>query len=347
MYAQLHDQPPSAAEAGPGHAGGPRRGDREGARQGRRRALPLGGRPGPRGRAGPDRQRTRRSPSAAWQPAWRHPNGARPRRQAPSDLTAAPRRAPRPHGGNPPAGETAATPPPGETAATPPPPAAAAAGRPTAEPPAAPPSRSPPRGGPPSPPRPRARFRSPSSPFSSSASSWQALRLPASSPATDGDDGGSFSDRPADAAREPPAQGPRETIAAGDGPDGIAVDGTTVWVSNSRGGSAHQAQHQDQRAHRRAHPGRRQPRRGRGEERGRLGRQHRRRHRHPLARTGDRSSPSAPAPRASRSARSSSGSPTATTTASAASTSSSGAVCRRSASAGSRSASTPASSSSG
>ena len=52
MYAHLHDPPPSAAETVPGHAGRPRRGDREGAREGRRRALPLRGRPGPRGPRG-------------------------------------------------------------------------------------------------------------------------------------------------------------------------------------------------------------------------------------------------------------------------------------------------------
>ena len=78
MYAQLHDPPPSRGGLGSGHPGRPRRRDRAGAREGARRALPLGGRPGSRGPRGAHGRRRRRSRSAAWRPV---SAGAGPRRR--------------------------------------------------------------------------------------------------------------------------------------------------------------------------------------------------------------------------------------------------------------------------
>jgi YVTN family beta-propeller protein len=144
---------------------------------------------------------------------------------------------------------TAATPPP----AQPPPPAATPApatptpALPASPPPAGPPPEPPPTAAvpaaPASPPAPAARPPSGVVPIAFVALLVLGVLgagLAVSGVLSGGGDkssgGGSFSDQ---AATDTPAKpaGPRVAarIPAGDGPDGIAIDGDTVWVSNSRG----------------------------------------------------------------------------------------------------------------
>jgi serine/threonine-protein kinase len=231
MYAQLHDEPPSAAEAVPGM---PSALDaviaRALAKDADERYLSAGdlGRAARAALTGRDPSQPERSLATGLAAP---PTELSPAAGPPADLTAA----------TPAPGPTAATPPPAETAATPPPPAAAspAAQPPAAQrPPAQPPGASPPAAGRPA----------PSPPSRAVPIAFGALLLLGVVVAglavagvfsgDGGGDGGSFSDRPADAADTPTAPKVLEkSIAAGDGPDGIAVDGTTVWVSNSRGGT--------------------------------------------------------------------------------------------------------------
>jgi serine/threonine protein kinase/DNA-binding beta-propeller fold protein YncE len=229
MYAQLHDEPPSAAEAVPGT---PTALDaviaRALAKDADERYLSAGdlGRAARAALTGKDPSQPERSLATGLAAP---PTELSPAASPPPDLTAA-TPAPGPTAATPPPGETAATPPPGETAATPPPPAAppAAAQPPAASPPAAP--------------RPTASRPSRTLPIVFVA--LLGIGVGAAGLAVsgvfsgDGDGGGAFSDRPGDTADEPTAPKVLEkSIPAGDGPDGIAVDGTTVWVSNSRGGT--------------------------------------------------------------------------------------------------------------
>jgi YVTN family beta-propeller protein len=136
------------------------------------------------------------------------------------------------------ADETAATPAPGPTAATPaPPPADPAPATPAAA--GAPPATAPP---------PAARRRSGVFPILLAAAlilgvtiTLAAAGVFSSGGGDDSGGGGGFSDTRADTRGKSSA--PRvlsESIPAGDGPDGIAVDGTTVWVSNSNGNELRQ-----------------------------------------------------------------------------------------------------------
>jgi serine/threonine protein kinase/DNA-binding beta-propeller fold protein YncE len=248
MYAQLHDEPPSAAEAVPGT---PTALDaviaRALAKDADERYLSAGdlGRAARAALIGKDPSQPERSLATGLAAP---PTELSPAASAPPDLTAA----------TPPPGPTAATPPPGETAATPPPPAAQppAPQPPSAEPPAAPPPASPPPAATP-PPAPQPAAAQPPAPPARAASPPSralpiafvallvlgvvaaALAVTGVFSGGDGDDGGgSFSDQSADTADQPTAPKILEkSIPAGEGPDGIAVDGTTVWVSNSRGGT--------------------------------------------------------------------------------------------------------------
>ena len=131
----------------------------------------------------------------------------------------------------------ATTPAPTPTELTPP-----AAQPPAAQPPAAPPPASPPPASPPpvSPPPPEPA-RSRALPIALGLLAVGALAgVLAAAGVFSGDGekdpgGSSFSDSPTDAPPKSGAPKVLKTIAAGAGPDGIAVDGTTVWVSNSRG----------------------------------------------------------------------------------------------------------------
>jgi DNA-binding beta-propeller fold protein YncE len=224
MYAQLHDEPPSVAEAVPGT---PIALDRVIARalakDADERYLSAGdlGRAARAALTGRDPSQPERSLATGLAAP---PTELSPAASPPTDLTAT-TPAPGPTAATPAPGETAATPPPGETAATPPPPAA--------PPPAA---------------QPAAGRPAPSPPSRALPIAFGALLLLGvvvaglavagvfSGNGDDGD-GGSSGDRPADTAGKATAPKVVETIPAGDGPDGIAVDGTTVWVSNSRGGT--------------------------------------------------------------------------------------------------------------
>jgi DNA-binding beta-propeller fold protein YncE len=228
MYAQLHDEPPSAAEAVPGT---PMALDaviaRALAKDADDRYLSAGdlGRAARAALIGKDPSQPERSLATGLAAP---PTELSPAASPPADATAA-TPPPGPTAATPPPGETAATPPPGETAATPPPAAQ--------QPPAAPP--------------PAARRPAASPPSRALPIAFVALLVlgvVAAALAVTGvfsggggdgaDDGGSFSDQPADTADQPTAPKVLEkTIPAGAGPDGIAVDGTTVWVSNSRGGT--------------------------------------------------------------------------------------------------------------
>jgi serine/threonine-protein kinase len=245
MYAQLHDEPPSAAEAVPGT---PTALDaviaRALAKDADERYLSAGdlGRAARAALAGKDPSQPERSLATGLAAP---PTELSPAASPQPDLTAA----------TPPPGETAATPPPGETAATPRPGATAATPPPPAaqppapQPPAAqPPAPQPPAAQPAAAPPPRAAPRPASPPSRALPIAFVALLVLgvvvaalAVTGVFSGDDGdggnGGFSDRPADTAGKATAPKVVETIAAGDGPDGIAVDGTTVWVSNSRGGT--------------------------------------------------------------------------------------------------------------
>ena len=246
MYAQLHDEPPSAAEAVPGT---PTAIDaviaRALAKDADERYLSAGdlGRAARAALIGKDPSQPERSLATGLAAP---PTELSPAASAPPDLTAATPPS-GPTAGTPPPGETAATPPPGETAATPPPPAAqppAAAPPAAAPPPAAqPPPAAPPPAAPPAAAR-RPAAATPSRALPIAFGTLLVLGVVAAGLAVagvfssgDGDDGGgSFSDQPTGAAGKTTApQVVEKSISAGEGPDGIAVDGTTVWVSNSRG----------------------------------------------------------------------------------------------------------------
>jgi DNA-binding beta-propeller fold protein YncE/predicted Ser/Thr protein kinase len=244
MYAQLHDEPPSAAQAAPGT---PFALDaviaRALAKDADERYLSAGdlGRAARAALTGKDPSQPERSLATGLAAP---PTELSPAATPPPDATAA-TPPPGPTAATPAPGPTAATPPPGgETAATPPPPAASP---PAAQPPAAqPPAASPPPAAPP----PAARRPDASPPSRVLPIAFVALLVLGvvvaglavagvfSGSDGDGGDGGSFSDQPADTADQPTDPKVLEkTIPAGEGPDGIAVDGTTVWVSNSRGGT--------------------------------------------------------------------------------------------------------------
>jgi DNA-binding beta-propeller fold protein YncE len=224
MYAHLHDEPPSAAEAVPGT---PSALDRVIARalakDADERYLSAGdlGRAARAALTGRDPSQPERSLATGLAAP---PTELSPPAGPPADLTAA----------TPAPGPTAATPAPGETAATPAPPAAPP---PVAQPPPAqPPGASPPPGG-----RPAASPPSRALPLALGALLLLGVVVAGLAVAGvfsgDGDDGGTVSDRPTDTPGKATAPKVVTKIPAGDGPDGIAVDGTTVWVSNSRGGT--------------------------------------------------------------------------------------------------------------
>jgi streptogramin lyase len=242
MYAQLHDEPPSAAEAVPGT---PMALDgviaRALAKDADERYLSAGdlGRAARAALVGKDPSQPERSLATGL--------AAPPTELSPAaspDLTAA-TPAPGPTAATPPPGDTAATPPPGLTAATPPPGETAATPLPPAPPPAAqPPAASPPPAAPPPAAQPAASPPSRALPIAFVALLVLGVVVAGLAVAGvfsgggNGDGGGSFSDQPADTAGKPtPPKVVEKSIAAGNGPDGIAVDGATVWVSNSRGGT--------------------------------------------------------------------------------------------------------------
>ena len=268
MYAQLHDEPPSAADTVPGT---PVDLDaviaRALAKDADERYLSAGdlGRAARAALTGRDPSQPERSLATGLAAP---PTELSPAASPAADLTAA-TPAPGPTAATPPPGPTAATPPPGPTAATPPPGPTAATPPPgptAATPPPGPTAATPPPGETAATPPPGETAATPPPP----ASPPPAGRRPSASPPSrvlpiafvallvlgvvvaglavagvfsgggDGGGGGgdSFSDRAADTAAEPtPPKVVERSIPAGDGPDGIAVDGTTVWVSNSSGGT--------------------------------------------------------------------------------------------------------------
>ena len=244
MYAQLHDPPPSVAATRPGHAGQPRRRDREGAREGAGRALPVRGRPGPSRARGARWTATRRSRSAAWRRDWRRrPRSWRGRARDAGD--AGDRADPdAPDGGDAGGPADAGDPSdardradPGDAAAGRCPAARGCSAAAAATPPAAPPPEAFPPGAPSPPPQ---RSRVPSLAFGGVLVLGVVVALLAvtgvfSGGDKSGDGDGTFSDQGNGAPAK--AKGPEvvATIQAGNGPDGIAVDGNDVWVSNSRG----------------------------------------------------------------------------------------------------------------
>jgi serine/threonine-protein kinase len=248
MYAQLHDEPPSAAEAVPGT---PFALDaviaRALAKDADERYLSAGdlGRAARAALTGKDPSQPERSLATGLAAP---PTELSPAASPPPDATAA-TPAPGPTAATPPPGETAATPAPGPTAATTGPGETAATPRPAAPPPAIQPPADQPSAAPPSAAPPPAARRPPASPPSRALPiafvALLVLGVVAAGLAVagvfsggDGNGGnGGVSDQPADTPGKATAPKVVETIPAGDGPDGIAVDGTTVWVSNSRGGT--------------------------------------------------------------------------------------------------------------
>ena len=230
MYAHLHDPPPSAVETAPGHAGRPRRGDRAGAREGGRPALPLRGRPRPR-RAGGAR---RHGPVAAGaQPGDRSRGTSRHRAVA----------------GRPAHGTRARS----AAVATP-----AGAARRGAPAPSA-------RAG-------RALPIARALPLLAAAPWPGCSRLPGCSPAAT-----RAGPRPTTARSSGEVTKPRvvANIPAGNGPDGITVNGNTVWVANSAGNAVTRLDAETNRAIGEPVPVGQQPgQRGRGGRRG-VGDQHR------------------------------------------------------------------------
>ena len=228
MYAQLHDPPPSASEAVPEMPAGM---DaviaRALAKEGDERYPSAGdlGRAARAALSGRDPSQPERSLATGL--AAPHPTELSPAADTPAP------------------GATAATPAPGPTAATPAPPPAdpapatpAAAGAPPAD--APPPDAPPPAAPPPASPR-----RSGVFPLLLAAGLilGVTITLAAAGVFSSGDGGGDGTQSFGDAAGgQGDQQGQSSTpkvlaksISAGDGPDGIAVDGKRVWVSNSRG----------------------------------------------------------------------------------------------------------------
>jgi YVTN family beta-propeller protein len=199
MYAHLHDEPPSAAEAVPGT---PADLDaviaRALAKDADERYLSAG-----------DLGRAARAALIGRDPSEPERSLATGLAAPPTELSPA---------ASPPPDETATTPAPGPTAATPPPPA-------TPPPaPAPPPSRALPIA------------------FGALLLLGVVVAGLAVAGVFSGDGGkksggGAPGDRAADTPGKATAPKVLETISAGEGPDGIADDATTVWVSNSRGGT--------------------------------------------------------------------------------------------------------------
>jgi YVTN family beta-propeller protein len=231
MYAQLHDPPPSASETAPGT---PPVLDAVIARA-------LAKDPDERYPSAGDLGRAARAALTGGDPS-------QPERSLATGLAAPATEIARPDATElspPPAAPPSAPPP-----ASPPPAASPPGAQPPASPPpeaAPPPVATPPAGAP----EPRAPRRSGVFPILLAAALilGVTVTLAAAGVFDSGDDGGgggqSFSDQPAGDQNDGGGGGQQggsaapkvleKAIPAGDGPDGIAVDGNRVWVSNSRG----------------------------------------------------------------------------------------------------------------
>jgi DNA-binding beta-propeller fold protein YncE len=231
MYAQLHDPPPSAVEAVPGT---PPELDAVIARALAKDAderFPSAG----------DLGRAARAALSGRDPS-------QPERSLATGLAAPPPTELSPPPQTPAPEATELSPPPVPAAPAPGPTAATPAGAAAAPPPAAvapPPVATPPGGGPPAPPAPR---RGGVFPILLAAALIVGITVTLAAAGvfdSGGDDNGgggqSFSDSAGNQGNDGGQQqsaGPKvleRAIPAGDGPDGIAVDGNRVWVSNSNG----------------------------------------------------------------------------------------------------------------